>query len=266
MLFSELSLVFLFSFFLAMLASFFNVVIFRTFKEESFIKGRSKCESCHKQIAWYDNIPLLSFLLLRGKCRNCHKKISKIYFLTEVFAFFVGILFYLAYVNVPFLQGLPVGNLVTYLLIFFVLIFAGLADLRYLIVPDFFVLLLIILVLILQIISGQNWQLPIFSVFFSTIFFYGLRLAAHKFLKKEALGLGDLKLMIPLSFLLSWPNTALSIFLAFIIGGIFAMLTLIMGKKKIGQALAFAPFLILAVLISFAFGQKILSWYLGLLF
>ena len=244
MLFYELSLVFLFSFFLSVLASFFSVVIYRTAKEESFSKGRSKCEKCHKQIAWYDNIPLLSYLWLGGKCRSCHKKISLVYFLTELLAFLLGIAFYLTYVSSPFL----------------------LADLQYLIVPDFFVALLSVLAILAQILSGKTWSLPILAVFFSTAFFYGLSFLASKIMKKDALGMGDIKLMIPLSFILSWPETALSIFLAFIIGGFFAMLVLITGKKKFGQVLPFAPFLILAAMVSFIFGEAIWKWYFGFLF
>ena len=266
MLFYELSLAFLFSFFLSILASFFNVVIYRTARDESFSKGRSKCEKCHKQIAWYDNIPLLSFLLLGGKCRYCHKKISAVYFLSELVAFLLGIVSYLAYVYSPFLQGLAIWQLAVYFLIAFILLFALLADLQYLIVPDFFVALLLVLAILAQILSSESWFLPIIAVFFSTAFFYGLSFLASKILKKDALGMGDIKLMIPLSFILSWPKTILSIFLAFIIGGFFAMLALIAGKKKFGQVLPFAPFLILAAMISFIFGEAIWKWYFGFLF
>lgn len=264
--FFELFLAFCFGFFLATLASFFNVVIFRTAREESFVKGRSKCEFCHKKIAWYDNIPLLSFLILHGRCRFCHKKINKTYFLAEFFSFLLGFAFILGIIYLPFLQHFSLWQLVLYFFIFFVLLFALLADLQYLLVPDFFVALLSILVLVVQILTKQGWTMPILAVLFSSLFFMGLYFLAQKMLKKEALGLGDIKLMIPLAFLLSWPKVAVSIFLAFIIGGIFAMLMLVIGKKSIGQAVPFAPFLIIAALISFFFGEVIWRWYFGLLF
>jgi prepilin signal peptidase PulO-like enzyme (type II secretory pathway) len=266
MFFFEFVLIFFFAFFLSTLASFFNVVIFRTAREESFVKGRSKCESCHKQIAWYDNIPLFSFLFLKGKCRYCHKKIAKIYFLSELLAFILGLAFVPAYLQLPFLQFLPVQQLMLYFLFVFVLLFTLLADLRYLIVPDFFVAILIILAVLIQLFSGENWLLPITAVLFSSVFFYALYFLASKILHKPALGFGDIKLMMPLAFLLSWPKVILSIFLAFIIGGIFAMLLLLTGKKKIGQALPFAPFLIVAFLITFVFGEAIWQWYFGFLF
>ena len=265
MIFLELSLVLLFSFFLSVLASFFNVVIVRTAREESFSKGRSKCDHCHKTIAWYDNVPVLSFLMLGGKCRHCHKKIAPVYFFSELLAFFTGVIFYLAYVNFPFLQNLAIGQLIIYFFIAFILLFTLLADLQYMIVPDFFVVLLSILALLLQITSGRAWFYPIVAVLFSTGFFFLLSFLAKKALHKDALGLGDIKLMVPIAFLLSWPNVALNIFMAFIIGGFFAMLVLITGRKKIGQALPFAPFLILAAFLSFACGTAIWQWYLGLI-
>src|SRR5262249_53647315 len=59
-----------------MIGSFLNVVIYRTLNEESWVKGRSKCESCGKQIKWYDNVPLISYFVLGGKCRACKAPIS----------------------------------------------------------------------------------------------------------------------------------------------------------------------------------------------
>ena len=253
----ELFLVFCFAFFLASLASFFNVVIFRTAREESFVTGRSKCEFCHKKIAWYDNIPLVSFLILRGCCRHCHKSIAPMYFVTELLAFLLGL---------AFASGLMEWQAMLSFLIFFVLLFVLLADLQYLIVPDFFVVLLSILVILSQLISGGSWLPHLFAVIFAGLFFVGLYFLSKKVLKKEALGLGDIKLMLPLAFFLSWPKIVLNIFLAFIIGGIFAMLMLVLGKKKFGQALPFAPFLIISALISFFFGEAIWQWYFGLLF
>jgi len=265
MLVFELLLVVLFGFFLAVFASFFEVVMVRTARGESFTQGRSKCDHCHHKIDWYDNIPILSFLWLRGRCRYCQQPIAKTYFWTEVVAFLFGVVFYLVYISWPFLQTLPIAQVVLYFLFSFILFFVLLADLKYLLVPDLLVGLLTVLALLLQFYCGTNWILPVVSVLFSIIFFLLLSFVAKKIFKKEALGLGDVKLMIPLSLLLSWPKTALSIFLAFIIGGIFAMLMLLTGRKKFGQVLPFAPFLILAAVISFGFGEAIWQWYFAFL-
>ena len=67
------------------IGSFLNVVVYRVLHGDSPLRGRSKCPHCKRQIVWYDNIPLLSFVLLGGKCRYCHKKISLRYPMTDVF-------------------------------------------------------------------------------------------------------------------------------------------------------------------------------------
>lgn len=265
MLFLEIILVLLFAFFVTTLASFFNVVIVRTAREESFVKGRSKCDSCHKQIAWFDNLPIFSFLFLGGCCRHCHKKIPIIYFVTEIIAFTSVIVFYLLYAHLNWWQNVNVQQLIIGFLIFFVLFFVFLADLKYLLVPDFFVVLLGILVLSNQLLFANSWFGPLGAMLFSTLFFTALYFLAKKILGQEALGLGDIKLMMPLAFLLSWPKIVMAIFLAFIIGGIFAMLILLTGRKKFGQALPFAPFLIIAFGVSFFYTEIIWQWYLSYL-
>lgn len=266
MLFFELSLVLIFAFFLAVLASFFNVVIFRTAREESFVTGRSKCEHCKHQLSWLDNLPLLSFILLRGKCRYCHKSIAKQHFISELLAFTSGWLFYAFYLSSPGLQALTSSELIVYFLFFFVLAFVVWADLQYLLIPDFLVALLTVFAALLLFFTSSGWQMPLLAVVFALVFFTLLYFAAKKLLRKEALGLGDLKLMIPLALFLSWPMILVAIFLAFIGGGVFAMMVLITGRKRFGQALPFAPFLIGAACLSFFYGQVMLNWYLNLLF
>ncbi len=264
--FFELFLAVCFAFFLAVLASFFNVVIFRTSKEESFAKGRSYCENCHRQIAWYDNVPLISFLILQGRCRYCHHQIKPIYFWTEAIAFVLGLVFVFAFSWLLAISSFSPGLLIVSFFIFFILLFILLADLQYLIVPDFLVMLLSIFVVVSQVLSQQNWISSFLATGFASLFFIGLYVVSKKILHKEALGMGDIKLMIPIAFFLSWPNTLVSVFLAFIIGGFFAMLMLLIGKKKFGQAVPFAPFLVLASLIAYFFGKAIWQGYVGLLF
>ena len=264
-LFYQLFLVLLFAFFAAVLASFFNVVIYRTVKEESFIKGRSRCESCKQEIAWYDNIPILSFLFLRGKCRHCHKKIKPVYFWTEVLAAVYTLVFIYTIYSQQLFSTLEIWQIVFYFLFFLILIFIVISDLQYLIIPDLFTALLLVFVIIYQILAGINFAMPLLAVGFSILLFSFIFLLAKKIYKKDAMGLGDIKLMVPLSLFLGWPKIAMAIFLSFIIGGFFAMLVLLTGKKKLGQALAFGPFLVLGSLIALFWTEQIWFWYWNIL-
>ncbi len=259
-------LAFLFAMFLAILASFFNLVIYRTAREESFLGGRSRCEHCQQQIRWYDNIPIWSFLALRGRCRHCQQKIAPLYFFSELLAFLFGLAVFFAYLYLPTLANLSASVISLGVLIFLLLFFIFLADWQYLIVPDFLVLLLLFLVIFWRFLQGEAWAPAVGSAVLAFVFLSGLAFLAQKILHKEAMGFGDLKLVFPLALWLSWPRTVVMLFLAFLLGGFFAMLMLLIKRKKIGQALPFAPFLIISTLLCFFYGEAIWHWYFGFLF
>lgn len=257
MLFYELLLILVWAYFFASLASFFGVVIFRTSRERSYVSGPSACEHCQHQLSWYDNLPLYSFVALGGRCRYCQHKIDASYWWMEVLAFGAAVTFGL-------LSDWSLSSLLVFL-VWFTLSFVLWSDLKYLLIPDFFVLLLTILSLVwlwaTQLHPG--WQL--LSAATATGFFVIIYILAKKILGKEALGLGDIKLMLPLALLLPWPLVLVHIFMAFILGGIFAMLMLSLRVKKFGQVLPFAPFLILAFVLSWHWGELLWHWYWGFL-
>src|SRR3989338_10092592 len=125
-------LILIFIFGLAM-GSFLNVIIFRLHEQKSFVTGRSFCLKCQKQIYWYDNIPLFSFVLLRGRCRHCQAKISWQYPAVELAS---GILFLTAY-SVHVLA--PVFNIITLardLIFICILIIIFVYDLRWYLILD----------------------------------------------------------------------------------------------------------------------------------
>jgi len=267
----------LFFFFGAVLASFFNVVIYRTaadcdllkdsqgkvLKLPPFWRGRSLTDCCQKPIKAQHNIPVISYLLLRGKCPNCHAKIARKHFFTELLAGFYTLFFaYLTYLQLANGQLLNPVFITAQFLFFLVLIFVVIADFQYLIIPDFFIILMSILALIL---AGTNWQSGLIAIVCSTIFFTLLYFVATFVFKKEALGLGDIKLMLPISFVLGWPWVLMTIFLSFIIGGFFATILLLFKRKKIGQVLPFGPFLAMGFVLSYFWAEPIWAWYLALI-
>jgi prepilin signal peptidase PulO-like enzyme (type II secretory pathway) len=149
---------------------------------------------------------------------------------------------------------------------FFIVFFVVVADLRYLLIPDFFVVLASILALGIISLSGRNWLETLGSVGVAVGFFVTLYYLAERSLGKEALGWGDIKLMVPLGLLLPWPLIVVQIFLAFISGGIFATLVVLLRLKKFGQSLPFAPFLIVSFIATYFFGETMWQWYTGLMF
>lgn len=130
------------------IGSFLNVVIFRLEADESFVAGRSHCPNCRHQLAWFDNIPLLSFILLRRRCRHCRKLISWQYPIVELAT---AMLFYLFYYKFGFSDQFFAYILIgTFLEIIFIY------DLKYYLIPDIVSIPAIIIALVLAIFLQLN--------------------------------------------------------------------------------------------------------------
>lgn len=255
----------IFLFFLGLiLGSFFNVVIYRHFISEDWVKGRSRCDYCKTKIAWYDNIPLISFLFLKGRCRHCQKKISFMHPLMEFLTAFILVWWYLC---VSFFFSLPhpflVVQAIFWLLVGLVLLAIFIIDLKYMFIPDALTITLLILVLCYRVFLGFNglmqWhdlKISVLASLILTLFFYSL----YFFTKKKGFGFGDVKLAFPLGLLLGWPDIIVGIYAAFISASIIGISMLLLRKKKIKkQKIPFAPFLIFGLLIGLIFGKYLIS-------
>lgn len=250
------------------IGSFLNVVIYRAVNDDSPLRGRSYCDSCKKPIAWYDNIPVISFIVLRRRCRHCKTVIPWEYPAVE---FIVGTLFVWWYVvgftffqlsAQPFsllqpLFWLAVG------VIFVVIVFA---DLSYMIIPDSTVILLTLGTL------GYRLLLVNQGVMQSTDFFYSIAAGVGASLfflllvlltRGKGMGFGDVKLAFPLGLILGYPLTVLGIFLAFIIGSVVAVGLLALKRTHIKAMIPFGPFLIAGTVVTLVWGETLLSWYLS---
>ena len=182
--------------------SFANVCIHRLPKEQSVVKGRSYCPSCEKEIKWFDNIPVISFIFLRAKCRNCKEKIKLTYFIVEILSIFSFFLIY-------YFFGLTITTLLLMILsIFFIIIYF--IDLKHYIIPDELTFPLMFIGFIKSFDPNLNQTIfPNFinsliggmlgySIIWLIIFFY------KKVRNKEGMGLGDAKLLAVIGFWFGW--------------------------------------------------------------
>lgn len=265
----ELLLTITFIFFAAVLASFLQVVIVRTAREQSFIIGRSACDHCQRQLAWYDNLPLLSFLWLRGRCRSCGRQINRWFFVSEVLAAMWALSLSYALLQTDYLVAWTPLQVAVLFGMGLLLLFIVLADLQALLVPDVFSALLLVLVLVelwarVGFATGL-WLTALATGGLALGLLWGIYRLASWLLGRTAMGLGDVKLVLPLGISLGWPWLLLQLFLAFVLGGLFAILLLLIGKKRFGQALPFAPFLVIAFVLTKVWGAAIWAWYIGLI-
>ena len=252
------------------IGSFLNVVIYRSITGESWVIGWSKCEHCQHRIRWYDNVPLLSYVILRGKCRDCKKSIALTHPVLEII---MGSLFVWWYWFGAFFFELTKAPFQTiqplfWLFVGILLIVIVAADLLYYIIPDEAVGLLLILTVSYRIALTLLGEMQLTDLIRSVIamvlvfcFFGGLWLVT----KGRGMGLGDVKLVVPLSLLLGWPKVFVGMFLAFIFGSVVSLLFILFKRLKFGQVVPFGPFLILGTITALLYGENLLQWYIGLI-
>ena len=235
--------------------SFANVCIHRLPLDLDIIKGRSYCPKCKKKIIWYDNIPLLSSLILNFKCRTCKKKISKQYFIVELLTGLAFILFYKT-------LGLSF-DFVLICIIFLILLIIFFIDLKHYIIPDSLNFSLI-LIGIFKNFSTQdllkfNYNLPdsLFGGALGYLIIWLIIFIYKKIRNKEAMGLGDAKLLSAFGFLLGVQAVLPIIFIASLTGLIYVLPSLIINKKNLQNIISFGPFIIISGIIYYFCAESI---------
>ena len=234
----------------ALWGSFANVCIIRIPQGKGVVVGRSFCVKCNKKIQWFDNIPIISYLLLKFKCRNCKTKISFQYFLVETISLINFLVLYLIF-------GLSLTTLfliilsVVFLIIFFI-------DLKHYIIPNSLTYSMMILGFIKSFVPNLDPIFPNFlnsliggllgyGIIWSIIYFY------RQFKKKEGMGLGDAKLFAVVGFWFGWISIPFVVFLSSIIALLSVLPDLLRSSKKLSSQIPFGPFIILGTIIYLVF-------------
>jgi prepilin signal peptidase PulO-like enzyme (type II secretory pathway) len=229
--------------------SFINMAVWRVGNNKSLFKEkRSFCDYCKKKLKWYDNIPVLSFLIYKGKSRCCRKKLPLTYPIVEIMT---GIIFVLNFYYST-----------TYLLLFLtfmilgLLVFEAAFDFKYMTLPDLTAFLLIGLALLRWLVLGMPKSFLV-SALISGLFI--LLLHRIKIKGHEAMGDGDILLAVFMGLFLGFPNIVVAFYIAFVAGAIVGGLLIL--KKIVGRLtpIPFGPFLILGTLVAFWWGEKIIK-------
>lgn len=269
------------------IGSFLNVVILRLRSGEK-ITGRSHCPKCGHVLKWYENLPLLSFIILRGRCSKCQQKISWQYPLVELTT---GLLFLLSflYSSPPYTFSTSLtpsfsfspSNLLTLLFYWTVISFLLIIfvyDLKYYLIPDKISIPAIIVVLIFQILLfflPKNPNIPkllnpfLLSsfplLFLSAIIISGFFWCQYVLSGGRWVGGGDIRLGFLMGVILAWPLGLVALFLAYILGLLVTLPLLILKRKRLKSQVPFGVFLTTATVITMFWGEKILAWYLSFL-
>ena len=224
------------------MGSFYNVLGLRVVNKESIIKPRSHCDKCGHVLAWYEMIPILSFLFLKGRCRNCKTKLSWLYLFSE---FFCGLLFAISFYSFGFTP-----NLIISLTLSSLLIIVTVCDLTYMIIPDRFIVISSVIILIVKLV-GFGIKAFLTSLLGGLLAF-GIMFLIMKFgeyiFKKETLGGADVKLMFTVGLCVEPFLSLVVIVIASVIALPISILILVRDKE---HAIPFGPFILIGLLIVF---------------
>lgn len=243
----------------AAVGSFLNVCILRLPKEMSVVFPSSHCFSCNKPIAWFDNIPLISFLVIKGKCRHCGQKISWQYFFIELVTAITFVVIYRFFGLTP--------KAVVYAALSSALIVQTLIDLRYQIIPDEITLPGIVLGLVCsgffpQIHDSNAWIAGLVKSLAGMLvgggFLYLTAVLGEWIFKKEAMGGGDVKLLAMIGTVIGWQGVIWTIFMASVFGSVVGIY---LRMKRGDQLIPFGPYIGLGAFLYLFFGQPMIALY-----
>lgn len=277
------------------IGSFLNVVILR-YDGERFLfnvktlGGRSHCMHCGKTLRWFELFPVASFLAQGGRCRQCGARLNMQYPAVELIS--ALIFTFVPYALLANTAAAPVGAVnpslivitALWVAVFELLLVMSAIDIRMGIIPDEINVILGVIGVALMITVAGYMGTPLNQSFlgpYAAIFgaqgdifwnrvlaaavagaFFGLLIAVTR---GRGMGMGDLKLAIPLGIVFGWPDVVAVIIFAFVIGAAAGLFSVARGAKTMKGALPFGPFLAIGAAIMFFWAPPIFAWYFSLL-
>lgn len=240
--------------------SFLNVVAFRIVKDLPFLRKRSHCPECDYQIAVYDNIPILSWILLRGKCRKCKTKISILYPFIELLTLILMLSLTIHTINLNLNYPQNIFYFISYFIFFSALIIATRTDLQAMVIPQLFSIWLVPVGLLY---SYFGWlRIDFYQSLIGAVFGYFILWLVAKlfkfFAKKDGLGVGDMELLCMIGAFLGPIAVWFSLLIASLTGTLIGAIYLYYFAKSRRAKIPFGPFLAFGSIIFFFFESFLL--------
>ncbi len=238
------------------IGSFLNVCIYRIPRDESIAFPPSKCPNCQTPIKFYDNIPVISYIILGGKCRKCREKISIIYPVIELITAILILLVFIKW-GFTFQSIISFFLTISLIVIFFI-------DLEHKIIPVNPLLILVpITLLLLDTMLFSKTGIKVFLLDYilggviGFLLIFLIRIISKPIFKREAMGMGDAYLFLYLGLFLGWRSLLYILFISSIIGALISIILLVITKSK-EREIPFGPFISIASLIYLFFEKYIL--------
>lgn len=236
-----------------LVGSFLNVCIFRMPRGVSVVWPASACGGCHRTLRWFENIPVVSWLVLGGRCARCKTHISIQYPLVEA----VTALLFVAVAAVT-----PVGLLLVARLLFvsaLIVLFA--IDLEHQILPNAITLPGIVVGFTFALVGPPGWRASLIGIVVGGGALYAVAAGYYLLRKEEGLGMGDVKMLAMIGAFLGWQHVLLTLVLASFSGAIVGVALIAVQKGTMKYALPFGTFLAVGAAFAMLAGQPLIDWY-----
>jgi leader peptidase (prepilin peptidase)/N-methyltransferase len=233
--------------------SFLNVCIYRLPRRESIMLPASHCTSCGRALRWYENVPVVSWLLLRGRCRTCRASISVFYPLVEAAAALMAVVWCLQFgLSWLFVSRLVFG---------FALLVLFVVDLRERILPNVITVPGIVLGVLFSLFGPPGWFDSLVGLLVGGLGLLLIGEGYYRLRKEEGLGMGDVKMLGMIGAFLGWKLMLLTLVLSSLVGSVVGLGMIALRKGDLKYALPFGTFLALGALVATVVGEPIVKWY-----
>lgn len=240
----------------AVIGSFLNVCIYRIPLGTSVVWPASACESCARELSWYENLPIISWTILGGKCRTCKAPLSIRHPIVEAITaamFGLGMWYY----------G-PTWQLAAQLVFGCALIVLFAIDLEHHLLPNAITLPGIATGFAFSFLTGPGWFGSLAGALLGGGSLYLIAELYYRIRHEEGLGMGDVKMLAMIGAFLGWKLTLVTLMMASIAGSIVGLLLIAARKGDMKYALPFGTFLAMGAALAATVGPRLLEWYIGL--
>ncbi|HUU34998.1 MAG TPA: prepilin peptidase [Vicinamibacterales bacterium] len=238
-----------------LVGSFLNVVIFRLPRGTSVVWPASACGGCKRELRWFENIPILSWVVLGAKCARCKSPISIQYPLVEAIT---------AGLFVLVVAQTPAGPLLAARLIFVcgLIVLFGI-DLEHKILPNEITLPGVVIGVAFSMFGPPGWRSSLLGALLGGGSLYAIAYGYYAVRKVEGLGMGDVKMLAAIGAFLGWQAVLLTLVLSSFAGAIIGVALIAGQRGSMKYELPFGTFLALGALVAMLAGQPIIDWYVG---
>ena len=237
------------------LGSFLNVCIYRLPRRQSVNWPGSRCTTCDRSLSWYENIPVVSWLVLRGRCRTCGEHISAMYPIVELVTAALFVAGYVIYGWTPLL-AVRLAFACAMVVLFVI-------DLQHHLLPNVITVPGIVIGFALSLMLPPGWKASLIGLMAGGGMLFGIAEAWYRLRGIEGLGMGDVKMLAMIGAFLGWKLMLVTLVLSSFAGSVIGIGVIVLGRGGMKSVLPFGTFLAVGALTAAVVGEPLVAWYMG---